>query len=172
VSAVVVAICFLLALAFVALAIKLVTRAGRTRAWTRVDARVLSNGVTIRLMQGEADTGDIDAYERRYRPNVTYEYVVDGVVRTGRAIAPDLAEAYGSDTWALRMIERYPVGASVAAHHDPADPASVVLEPGASRNTVLTTVVLLVLAAACVVIAVLVATDPPSVPAADFHTPN
>lgn len=171
-AATVVALCLLLALAFVALAIKLVTRAGRTRAWTRVDARVLSNGVTIRLLQGEANAGDIDAYERSYRPNVTYEYVAGGIARTGTAIAPDLAEAFGSDGWALRTIARYPAGAIVAAHHDPADPASAVLEPGASRNTVLTTVVLLALAAACVVIAVLVATDPPSVPPADMHTPN
>lgn len=171
-SAAIVTASLVLALAFVALAIRLVTRAGRTRAWTRVDARVLSNGITIRLLQGEANAGDIDAYERRYRPNVTYEYVVDGIAHTGHSIAPDLAEAYGSDAWALRLVERYRIGATVAAHHDPADPAQAVLEPGASRNTVLTTVVLLVLAAVCVVIAVLVATDPPSVPAADLHTPN
>ena len=171
-ASVVVALCLVLALAFVALAIKMGRRAGRTRAWTRDDARVLSNGVTIRLTQGEANAGDIDAFERRYRPNVSYEYLVDGISHVGTAIAPDLAEAYGSDGWALRVIARYPVGAAVAAHHDPADPARAVLEPGASRNTVLTIVVLLVLAALCVVIAVLVATDPPSVPPPDFHTPN
>ncbi len=41
-SAGIVTACLVLALAFVALAIQLVTRAGRTRAWTRV----LSNGAT------------------------------------------------------------------------------------------------------------------------------
>jgi hypothetical protein len=32
--------------------------------------------------------------------------------------------------------------------------------------------VLVVLAALCVAVAVLIAADPPAVPAADFHTPN
>ena len=165
-------VCGVGAAVFVALAASMGRRAARTRAWSRVDGRVLSNGVTIQLLQGEAETGDIDAYDRRYRPNVSYEYVVDGATRVGTLIAPDLADAFGFDAWALRVVDRYPVGSAVVVHHDPADPARAVLEPGASRHTVLTIVVLAVMAALCVTIAVLIANDPPAVPPADFHTPN
>ena len=67
--------------------------------------------------------------------------MVDGLTHIGNAIAPDLAEAFGSDAWALRVLGRYPVGSRATANHDPADPARTVLEPGASRNTVLTAIV-------------------------------
>jgi hypothetical protein len=81
-------VCGVGAAVFVALAAAMGRRAARTRAWSRVDGRVLSNGITIQLLQGEAETGDIDAYDRRYRPNVSYEYAVDGAARVGTLIAP------------------------------------------------------------------------------------
>jgi hypothetical protein len=165
-------LCCTLAMLFATLAVAMGLKAGRTRSWTRVEGRVRSSGITIRLEQGEAEAGDFESWDRRYRPWVAYDYAVDGVPHRGTLVAPDLAEAYGSDTWALRTIAPYPVDSVVTVHHDPLMPAHAVLEPGASRITTLTICVLVVMSALCMTIAVLIANDPPPVPPPDFHTPN
>ena len=165
-------LCAAFAVLFAWLAIAIGLRAGRTRSWPRVEGRVLSTGITIALLEGEASHGDIDAYERRYRPNVNYEYVVGGETYFSSQIAPDMAKGFLGERRATQLIERYPAGSAVGVHHDPRDPAQAVLEPGASRITVGTICVLVVMAALCVTIAVLIETQPPSIPEPDYHTPN
>lgn len=167
-----VTLCCGLALLFAALAIMMGVRAGRTREWVPVEGRILGNGIAIVLEQGESERGDIERYDRRFHPWVVYDYVADGATRRGTLVALDTVNAGGSDTFALRVVERYPVDRVVTVHHDPAHPERAVLEPGASRATVATICVLVSMAALFATIAVLVAADPPAVPPADLHTPN
>ncbi len=167
-----VVLCCLFSVLFVLLAINAGVRAERTRDWLPVEGRILSTGIAIELVQDEAQAGDFESYERAYRPYVIYEYAVDGVARRGRTVARDTDNLPCNDRYALGLVERYPVDGVVAVHHDPADPARAVLEPGPSRATLPTICVLLVMAALFALIAVLIANVPPSIPAPDFRTPD
>lgn len=155
-------LCGALAVLFVALAIGGGVQASRTRAWTAVPGRVRHSGIRIDLVQDEAERGDIDAYERRFLPWVSYEYEAGGAPHLGSLVALGATHASGSDRRALAVVERYREGAAITVLHDPREPAKSVLEPGASRAFVAGMIALVLLAGLFLAIAVMIARLPPS----------
>ncbi|REJ86770.1 MAG: DUF3592 domain-containing protein [Planctomycetota bacterium] len=70
-----------------------------------------------------------------YRAEVLYSYEVDG-----REYSSDVVWFGGNSSTSRRSgpaetVARYPVGAEVKVHYNPADPAVAVLEPGAYFST-------------------------------------
>jgi hypothetical protein len=69
-----------------------------------------------------------------YRPVVEYQYEVDGVSYRGDTIAVGPLVQFNWKGPATRVIERFPVGASVTVYVDPANPRRASLQPSVDRN--------------------------------------
>lgn len=90
-----------------------------------------------------------------FAPMVRYEFEVDGGKHLGERLRPGYVKV-GSRGAAERMLEPFPVGASVPVRYDPADPGSSLLELKTSSIPMLTAVfgvVLLLMGGAIVVTA-------------------
>ena len=157
-------LCVAFAVLLLALAIGGMVQAARTRTWRPVAGLVRHSGILVDLVQDEARTGDIDAYERQYQPWVVYDYDAGGTHHAGSLIATGGARLRGSDQWALRVVDRYREGAVVTVFHDPDDASKAVLEPGASRAFIGGIIAMLLLATLFVGIALMIANSPPSLP--------
>jgi len=67
-------------------------------------------------------------------PRVSYTYLVDGKKYTSNNIeVEDFGRA--TDSYAQKVIQRYPEGARVKVFYEPDDPAVAVLEPGFPRSS-------------------------------------
>lgn len=119
--------------------------ASATRDWPTVPGIVEVSGVR-EVTSGSGRLG----VDRVHLPDVRYRYTVNGrdfrgqVVQAGKG-PDDLASA-------RQTAARYPVGASVPVHVDPADPSRAVLEPDHQARDVhaaLATGVGLILGLAC-----------------------
>jgi len=69
-----------------------------------------------------------------YRPVVEYQYEVDGVSFRGDTIVVGPLVQFNWKGPATRVIERFPVGASVTVYVDPANPRRASLQPSVDRN--------------------------------------
>ncbi len=73
-------------------------------------------------------------------PRVRYSYAVGGRQYQGDVISPGIEQfGLGSELQAHACIDRYPVGATVPVHYDPADPSVALLEArqiGGVRNII------------------------------------
>jgi hypothetical protein len=73
-------------------------------------------------------------------PRVHYSYAVAGRQYQGDVICPGIEQfGLGSELQAQACIDRYPVGATVPVHYDPADPSVALLQAtqiGGMRNIV------------------------------------
>lgn len=70
----------------------------------------------------------------RYRPEIEYEYTVDGETYTSDSVWPG-EDLSGTDEEKRRaVVDRYPEGETVEAYYDPEDPAVAFLE-NESRST-------------------------------------
>jgi len=69
-----------------------------------------------------------------YRPVVEYQYEVDGVSYRGDTIVVGPLVQFNWKGPATRVIERFPVGASVTVYVDPANPRRASLQPSVDRN--------------------------------------
>jgi hypothetical protein len=65
-----------------------------------------------------------------YRPVVEYAYQVRGRDYRGNQIKLNVAVS-GGQSYAERVVKRYPQGGEVAVHYNPARPSSAVLESSA-----------------------------------------
>ncbi len=65
-----------------------------------------------------------------YRPEVSYDYSVDGASLSGDRISFGGAVSSSNQSWARSVVARYPVGGQVQVRYHPDDPSLVVLEPG------------------------------------------
>lgn len=91
-----------------------------SQAWPSIEGRITESRVEVnsKRVAGRRRT-DRDAVIR-------YDYVVDGRALQGDAVTVGGIEADDADA----MVERYPVGRSVAVHYDPSDPTRAALEVG------------------------------------------
>ena len=69
-----------------------------------------------------------------YLPVVEYQYEVDGVSYRGNTIVIGPLIQFNWKGPATRVIERFPVGASVTVYVDPTNPRRAVLQPSVDRN--------------------------------------
>lgn len=78
-------------------------------------ATVLSSTVEVDRLDSDGPT---------YRPNVTYEYAVDGETYRSSNVFPGPGRLWRSDrSWAADIVADYPEDETVTAHYDPDDPS-------------------------------------------------
>ncbi|MDA2913844.1 DUF3592 domain-containing protein [Acidobacteriia bacterium AH_259_A11_L15] len=93
--------------------------ADATKNWPVTEGKVISSGLN---WQGG-----------NFIPEVTYEYVVDGVAHKGETISFQLEGHALPKRSAGEIVSRYPEGKTVLVHFDPRNPQLAVLEAGASK---------------------------------------
>lgn len=101
-------------------------RADASENWPIVNGTIVSATVGGQ----EAERSDTEYFT--LRPNIYYEFEVDGIRYTSNRISFGLS-AYGDEDRAQRMVALYPPGKSVPIRYNPKNPAVAVLEPGGSR---------------------------------------
>jgi hypothetical protein len=69
-----------------------------------------------------------------YQPVVEYQYEVDGISYRGDTIVLGPLIQFNWKGPAIRLVERFPVGASVTVYVDPAYPRRASLQPSVDRN--------------------------------------
>ena len=116
-------------------------RLKRANAWPVVPGEIVESRVEER---GSSDTGPT---RRSYVPIVEYRYEVAGQTYASRQVAIGL-DVSGSRAIADRVVGRYPAGAKVEVHYDPANPSEAALE-----NPTRASWALLGIAAACFAVA-------------------
>ncbi len=67
-----------------------------------------------------------------YSPQITYSYVVNGIEYHSNQISIARLDTAIKDS-AQDMVEKYPIGSSVAVRYDPQNPGFAFLEAGESR---------------------------------------
>ncbi len=96
-------------------------------------------------VQGTVLRSELKSDNENYWAEITYEYLVDGAIYQGtnvRTLGFQVGTGLGD---AQETISRYPVGASVLVHYDPASPRTAVLEPGSHGGGVVTALMAFIL---------------------------
>jgi Protein of unknown function (DUF3592) len=118
---------------------------GEAQSWPTVPGTITAT----QIVQGGTNRNPT------FAPMVRYEFEVDGGKHLGERLRPGYVKV-GSRGTAERMLEPFPVGASVPVRYDPADPGSSLLELKTSSIPMVTAifgVVLLLMGGAIVVTA-------------------
>ena len=94
-----------------------------------------SNPTTSRWREvpGVITRSEVEFNGEAYWPVVEYTYVVDGVTYKGDTIVRGLI-TFNWKGPAARMIESFPVGATVPVYIDPKYPRQSALRPGVDKN--------------------------------------
>ena len=121
-------------LVVLALGLRNLFRASRTRRWPGVPGTIEAARVVETPSREAGPDGQVQTL---YRAQVQYRYPgAGGQALSGSRVSLD--EVSGSAPGpAQALVARYPPGASVMVFHDPADPAQAVLEPGISGASAL-----------------------------------
>lgn len=83
------------------------------------EATVVSSSVAVDRMGSDGPN---------YRPDVTYEYTVDGESYRSSNVFPTPGRLWRSDrSWARDVVADYPDGETVTAYYDPDDPSQAFL---------------------------------------------
>jgi hypothetical protein len=83
------------------------------------EATVTSSSVAVDRMGSDGPN---------YRPDVTYEYAVDGNTYRSSNVFPTPGRLWRSDrSWARDVVADYPEGETVTAYYDPDDPSQAFL---------------------------------------------
>jgi hypothetical protein len=91
-----------------------------SRSWPTATAEITSSQIIgTRRRKGGA----------MYRPSISYRYDVGGRTLTGTRIQWGGQVSSSSESWARGIVERFPQGALVQVHYDPANPDNAVLDP-------------------------------------------
>jgi hypothetical protein len=99
-------------------------KARQSLTWPTTEGEIAHSAV---LYQPGTRSGDTTS-AATFKADVSYRYKVDGVDYSSERIALlDLASSSGR---AQGLVLRYPDGARVSVHYNPADHAEAVLEPG------------------------------------------
>jgi hypothetical protein len=133
----------LLAVVFLAIAAWTIRAAKARRGWPSVRGTV--TGGSIR--QKTSGVGDEETVT--LVPVVEFQYEAGS--KTYSATGPGLGEiGYGSRSRAEKVLARYPAGAAVEVHYNPAKPAQAFLESGNTLGWIMLGVGLAILAVAVV----------------------
>ena len=122
---------------------------GVVMVWWGLTRRSQANALTLAAQAWPVASGSITAADifrsgrgryATFSPLVRYDYEVGGRRYSGDRLRVGYARV-GSMVAARRMLEPYPVGASVPVRYDPADPASSLLDLTTSSAPLLTAVI-------------------------------
>ena len=104
-------------------------KAKKAESWQTVSGQITASGIH------ENHHRDSDGHTQiNYQPTVQYSYEVNGLTYNGGRIAFG-ANSFDYNT-AQGMAAKYPVGATVTVHYDPAQPGEAVLETKAAGSKV------------------------------------
>ena len=100
--------------------------------WPTAEGRIVSS--TVEKFRSTKDVGKRRKYISMYKPNIVYEYSVDGDTYTAENYT--FVELHSSDAKDIRQItDRYPAGHVTPVYYSPEDAALSVLEPGVTWRT-------------------------------------
>ena len=119
----------IIALVFVALALRTRRKASGARNWNTTDGRILSSYVERRRrVSGTGSTSSL-------YPVIAYEYHVDGQRYQGHRInfGSEVGSSFASMTQGV--VDKYPPGSAVSVHYNPEIPTQAVLEKTAGVST-------------------------------------
>jgi len=133
----------LLAVVFLAIAAWMIRAAQARRGWPSVRGAVTGG----RIRQKTSGVGDEESVT--FVPVVEFQYEIGS--KTYTASGPGLIETgYGSRSRAEKVLARYPAGAAVEVHYNPAKPAQAFLEFSSTLAWIMLGVGLAILAVAVV----------------------
>lgn len=100
-----------------------------SKSWPSVQGRVMESSLVS--YKSTSGSGSKKRKTTMYKPQITYQYTVDGNKLTGNKVSMG---DYGSSSTshAKKVMKKYPVGATVKVFYDPEVPVDSVLEPGAT----------------------------------------
>lgn len=99
--------------------------------------------VAVSAVVIDARVAEWGSRPRNFGPAITYRYRIDGVEHTADRYQFS-GEGWRSREAAAATVARYPVGATVTAYADPADPANAVLNNARPGGTGIGALILLV----------------------------
>jgi hypothetical protein len=102
-------------------------KAQASTSWPSVSGRVVESDVSY--------WNDEDG--NYYRPEVSFEYTVDGRQYEATRINFSSDQSYDTTDDAWEVANRYPTGETVSVYYDPEEPETAVLEPGATTGSYL-----------------------------------
>ncbi|MES2070173.1 MAG: DUF3592 domain-containing protein [Pseudomonadota bacterium] len=121
---------------------RILARASQSRSWP-----FTFGVITVSRIAVTDDTSSSEAENPSYCPKIQYSYEVNGRPHTGELIAYGMKNFYGSEAYAEKYWQRYPVDKRVRVYYDPARISHSVLEPGVSVRSFTP----LILGLACIV---------------------
>ncbi len=118
---------YILCFALGALAFALAFRRSSKQAagWPSVPGKILRS--ETEMFRQRIGNDPINLQNKLYRPVVEYAYAVRGLDYRGSQIKL-MTVLSGTQNYAEKLAAKYPVGAAVAVHYDPANPGSAALE--------------------------------------------
>ncbi len=102
-------------------------KAGESAGWPATQGKIVLSTVKASTTRHSTDSG-MWVERTSYFPKVQYEYSVMGKTYTGGRIAFGASKGFSSRAGAEKVLERYPVGATVTVYYNPDNPADAVLE--------------------------------------------
>jgi hypothetical protein len=117
------------------------------QAWPTATATIVSTDIIIRGGMRQVGAADLilgasgrASHGQTFTPVARYEYEVEGRKYVGERIRPGYLKV-GSIAAAQKILNPYPVGATVPVRYDPADPNSSVLELTTSSSPLMMMIV-------------------------------
>lgn len=112
-------------------------KAVRARGWPLVKGRVTRS--ELDTFQGRLSDDDTRA-RTLYRPLIAYTYAFNGVTYSGNQEALGAKVTSSSDSYARKLIAKYPLGAAVTVRVNPQNPSEAVLRPAVGGAWVIWTI--------------------------------
>lgn len=98
--------------------------------WPTAQGQIVTSEMDMRREKSGGST----ARHYQYRPNILYEYSVDGARYTSKKVA--VVGMTSRDQKDIKpILRRYKEGSSVTVYYNPEDPKSAILEPGVTWRT-------------------------------------
>lgn len=106
-----------------------------SRRWPTVNGRITRSEVVEEMREVHDKDRLGIRREPRYRPAVQFSYRVGGKDYSSDALQWGWSAIYTDREQPRSIVAKYPSGASVPVHYDPADPQNAVLEPEQGGGT-------------------------------------
>jgi hypothetical protein len=117
---------FLAGIGGIAAGIYFMRRAVAATKWTKIRGRVISSEVKRISTTDDLQDGDT-IHSVSYRPEVSYEYAVDGKTYQSHQIAI-LVSTSSNEGIARAVVDKYPAGKEIDIYYNPDKPKDAVLE--------------------------------------------
>jgi hypothetical protein len=108
-----------------------IVKGSQARQWPSTPGRIIRTEVVERREERHTSDGPSRTYIS-YQPVVEYEYTLQGQRYTGSKLS--MIERSYTQAKAQKVLEKYPVGATVTVYRDPQNPGETLLETGSGGS--------------------------------------